>query len=202
MSSPVKSSEIRTNLTQKLREVWQTGEAMEILSDGKVIALLTLEKPVGVSPLRITLREAREGWSDLLAEVSQIRARYFFLVRFRGLKNDMSAPAIYLVPSPHRNRFHDEWMTHKKAYKDSQVHTLSVQEQIDEIRDGVRDDLKKALIEMSEQLQAGIAKIEQKIGVAFAGVTRPNGNLYATPELGVVPFRNDKDIPPDVDYSR
>lgn len=202
MPTPVKSSEVRSNLTQKLREVWQTGEPHEILSDGKTVALLTLKKPTGIPPLRVTLKEAREGWSELLAEVSQIRAHYFFLVRFKGLKDGKPTPPIYLVPSNYRNRFHEEWVDYRREYKASQVSTSSIQEQIDEIRDGVKDDLQRALAEMSEQLKAGVEKIEQKIGVAFAGVVRPNGNLYATPELGVVPLRSTKDLAPDVDNSK
>jgi hypothetical protein len=104
MFEPVKSSEVRTNIAQKVREVWQTGEPLEILLDGKVVAVITLDEPDGVPPLRIGLKDARDGWSELLAEVSQSRARFYFYIRFRGLKEGQLVPKVYLVPSKYRNR--------------------------------------------------------------------------------------------------
>jgi len=202
MSEPVKSSEIRTNIAQKVREVWQTGEPLEIRLDGKIVAILTMNEPSGVPPLRIGLKEAREGWSELLAEVSQSRARFYFYIRFRGLKEGQLVPKVYLVPSKYRNRFHAYWVAHRQEYRDSQVQTLTVEEQIDEMKGTVEERLNQIEINLMEGLTSAVETIKQTFGIGFAGLTRPNGDLRATPELGVVPLRSVRDLPPDVDNSR
>lgn len=186
-----KSTDVRTNLKAVLRTVYETQETAEILLDGKVVAHLTLQQPTGMPPKRINTGEATKGWSELLNYVFIMGARYRFRVMFDG---DESAPPIFLVrPEKSRNRFDEAWKEHKKAYLATQD-APDLRERIEDLRGALQEDMVAALEDMKEFVESSVTKINHKIGTAFAGLNRPNGDLQAYPETGLVRFKSAKDL--------
>lgn len=197
METKVKSTDARNNLKALLSQVWETEEPVEILLDGKPVAVLTLEEPqTGTPALRIKFDEARKGWSELLNYVFIMGARFYFRVR---LNDDKPAPKIYLVrPVGSRNRFDEAWKAHRETYRAQQNKSLDPVDLLDHIEDlygELQEDVQSSLAEMQATLEKSVQQINNKIGVAFASTHRPH--LYAVPELGAVPLRSARDIADD-----
>lgn len=183
----MKSSEIRSNLMPMLKLVKETGEPIDIHLDGKVVARLTLEPPSsGTPPMRIRTAEAVKKWSELLNYAFIMGARFYFRVRFN---EDEEATTVFLLrPDASRNHFDSAWKEHKAQAQaqTSKVTPEMVLESIDELRETLTEDVRIALESMQEFTQKSVQQINEKIGIAFAGLNRPNGDLQATPESGIV----------------
>lgn len=189
----MKSSEARNDLMRTLKKVKETGQHEDILLDGKAVARLTLERPAsGTPPMRIKTADATKGWSELMNYVFVMGARFYFRVRFN---EDDEATHVFLVrPEESRNRFDSAWKEHKAQSQVIKVTPEALLDAIDGLRETLTEDVKVALDSMQEYTHASVQQINAKIGIAFAGLNRPNGDLLATPEMGVVPLRSVKDL--------
>lgn len=181
----MKSSEIRNELMPTLKLVKETGDPIDIHLDGKVVARLTLEPPSsGTPPMRIRTAEAVKKWSELLNYAFIMGARFYFRVRFN---EDEEVTIVFLLrPDTSRNHFDSAWKEHKAQAQNSKVTPEAVLESIDELRETLTEDVKVALESMQDFMQKSVQQINEKIGIAFAGLNRPNGDLQATPESGLV----------------
>jgi hypothetical protein len=189
----MKSSEIRNNLKPTLKLIRETGEPIDIDLDGKVVARLTLEPPSsGTPPMRIRTAEAVKKWSELLNYAFIMGARFYFRVRFN--EDDEATTVFLLRPDASRNHFDSAWKEHKAQVQTSKVTPEMVLESIDELRETLTEDVKVALESMQEFTQKSVQQINEKIGIAFAGLNRPYGDLQATPESGLVSLYSAKHL--------
>lgn len=187
------SSEIRLKLRSVLRTIKETKKPIDIRMDGKVIGQLTLDRPsYKVSPLPIKIVDAQKFWSELLTYVWISGARYVFSVRF---EEDEPAEKIYLFrpESATKNVFQEPWHEHRSKFTPHESSPVSISE-MQEIIDLLRKDLEKHIHEMNEFTQAKLEHLSNKVGTAFATNNRRNGDLLATPEMGIEPLRSIKDF--------
>jgi hypothetical protein len=194
------SSLVRTRLFSTLREIWEDEIPLAIKSDGKISAILSLEKPKsGTPPLRIKTKEARSNWSELLDLVKVYEAKYYFQVRFKKDDDDDSdddgeSVKIYLTRAPeYKNKFQYEWQEHNlkhgKFCKPSDL-----KNRIDELGDELRENISSDVIEIFDEAAQKISdEINRRISLAFAMISN-NGNLQATPGLGIKPLSKNDDI--------
>ncbi len=187
------SSEIRLKLRSVLRTIKETKKPIDIRMDGKVIGQLTLDRPsYKVSPLPIKIVEAQKFWSELLTYVWISGARYVFSVRF---EEDEPAEKIYLFrpESATKNVFQEPWQEHRAKFNPQSSSPVSISE-MQENFDLLRKDLEKTIHDISESLQGKLENISNKVGTAFATINRRNGDLLATPEMGIEPLRSIKNF--------
>lgn len=190
----MKSTSVRNDIFGTLRQVKDTGCSIDIQLDGKVVARLTLNEPLsGIPAMRIKTSEAQKKWSELLNYVYVLGARVYFRVRFT---EDEDATNVYMVrPAESRNYFDSLWKAHRAAQpKNSALTPEAILVSIDNLREALTEDVSVQFRSVNESLERFATEIHQKINIAFAGLNRPNGDLQATPELGLVRLRSVADF--------
>ena len=191
------SSLARTKLSSVLREVWEEETPIAIKVDGKDSAMLSLEKPKGgTPPLRIKIKDARSNWSDLLDLVKVYGAKYYFQVRFQqdDDDDDEETVKIYLTRAPeYKNKFQYEWQEHK-AKNGKLCKPSDLKNRIDELSDELRENISSDVVEIFDETAQKISdEINRRISLTFAMISR-NGDLQATPEIGIKPLTKIDDI--------
>ena len=187
----ISSSVVRLQLSKKLRLIYETGNPIAILHNAVVVARLTLKEPAyEIPPLRIRLEEARKNWGELLDFIAIRRARYFFRMRFGS--EDEPPTIIYMVPaSSYRNPFSEAWREHVTVFRNSehQIPSVDAADIVEDLKDALRHDRQ----EIEAKLTSSLDAMDKKITCLVALINR-KGNMYATPELGIVPTPNAADL--------
>ena len=186
----ISSSSARTMLVQKIREVIKTENDIGINVDGKEVVTLTLTepRPSSTPALRITTVEATQGWSELLNFISIMGARFYF--KLKPLDDEEETPRVYLVRGDFRNRFQAPWKEHRRKWVEEQMSGVDNQKEINEPNWDKLDDLHEKFGELEKTIES----ISRQIVFSVASKNR-NGDLYAVPELGIVPLRKASDFP-------
>lgn len=185
----ISSSSARTALVQKIREVIDRGDDIGINVDGKEVVVLTLTEPYrGTPALKITTLEATHGWSELLSFISVMGACFYF--KLKPIDDQKEVPRVYLVRGEFRNRFQTPWKEHKRKWTEQQPNQNVTQQEKDEAQSEKLDDLLEKFSEFGESL----ATLRRQFLVSVASQNR-NGDIYRTPEFGLVPLRNASNLP-------
>lgn len=192
-STEMSSSEIRLKLRSVLRTVKETNKPTDIRMDGKVIAQLTLDRPsYKVPALPIKIVDAQKSWSELLTYVWVSGARYVFTVRF---EEDEPAEKIYLFRplSAEKNIFQEPWQEHRAKFTPQASSPISISEMQESI-DILRKDIEKQIYNFQDVSQKTLLQISNRMAIVFAKENRPNGDIFATPEMGISQLRSTRDF--------
>jgi len=170
----IKSSEVRGNLPKLLTSVLKTGEAIGILNNSALVAVLTNVKPRrALPPIEIRVEQARADWSNLIDAVAVRGARFAFPSK-DGSK--------YVYLERHRdfyNPFARQWLDHMTEWQATQSREATLEELM-----SVQSSTAAHLAELGSKLGTQLQEIDQKVRCFFALVQR-NGDLRNVPELGV-----------------
>lgn len=185
------SSDARKTLKATCLEVAETGEPCVIQMDGKSMVQLTTVAPTsGTPPLRIKMADARGAWPELLTYVAITGAKFFF--KFRD-DEDSPVYTVYVVKSQeYENPFRDVWKEHRQEYRAAQDKSGQFEERLDQFQEDLEaelDDVLGGMRDMLEEYQQRFSQMEKRVMLAYATLTRPNGNPLATPESGLVPLK-------------
>lgn len=179
------STAVRNDLLKKIVQVHETGEDIVITADGKALAVLTVNRPLGTKPMLIKTTDAAQGWSDLLNLVSVSNARFYFSLKPKSPGSD--SRFVYLVRGKYRNRFLERWQEHRENFAQQVEAPKAPQNEL--------DSLEKAdqIFEKIEAIESALGGLTRQVATAFAYQNR-EGDLLKTPETGVVPYRTADDF--------
>lgn len=186
-------------LLEQVRAVANSQETLLVtLPEHGIVAKLTLKKPAsGKLPIRKYTKNVVEDWHLFFDSIAHNKACFFF-----SIKCDGESTKVYLAPyDKFVNPYEEESRLKHEAVLagiPQEKDTFS-DEDVEKLANSLARKMGGKLEDSIELgLKSGNEPLRHAIGTAFAFANR-NGDLLATPEMGLVPRRGAGDFydPPE-----
>ena len=166
-------TDAKRNLLSLLTGVRTSKKPVFIELNGETVAVLSTKPPRPdreIPPMQITVDEARDDWSGILAAV-RIEGAYFCFSN----KSDKNLVVHLRRYRGYRNAYSERWLEHcrpflqeaapqEKRITPQQVHAL-------------QEDMNKTLFDIRSDLGADLKSLDEKLKILFTLVNR-SGDIY------------------------